>query len=155
MTKILSVKNISKKYHQQSALANVNLSIKKGEIYGLIGRNGAGKTTLLRIITSLSSPTEGSVKLFGSENKRQYIENLDRTGSVIESPVAFDNLSAEENLRYYCKLRGILENGDIQKILKMVDLTETGKKKFKHFSLLRNIKNPHDKIMRDVCFRQF
>lgn len=135
METILELKNISKKFKQQTALDNVNLTIKKGDIYGLIGRNGAGKTTLLKIITSLSKQTSGTIQLFGSNNQKQFINALHRTGSVIETPVAYDNLSAKENLVYYSKLRGVVDNEDIDKMLELVDLTNVGKKKSKHFSL--------------------
>jgi len=135
MENVLEITNLSKKFKQQTVLNNINLSIKKGDIYGLIGRNGAGKTTLLKIITSLSQQTSGSIQLFGSSNHTEFINSLKRTGSVIETPVAYDNLSATENLIYYSKLRGVVDKKDIEETLQLVDLADVGKKKFKHFSL--------------------
>ncbi|MEG0294977.1 ABC transporter ATP-binding protein [Enterococcus sp.] len=135
MENILVVENISKKYKNYQALKDVSLTIRKGDIYGLIGRNGAGKTTLLKIITSLSKESSGSVQLFGSNNQKEFIKSLERTGSVIETPVAYDNLSARENLVYYSKLRGVVDKKMIDDTLKLVDLADVGKKKTKHFSL--------------------
>ncbi|GAB2024585.1 ATP-binding cassette domain-containing protein [Lactovum odontotermitis] len=136
METVLKVNNISKRYGQQFALHNLSLTIQKGDIYGLIGRNGAGKTTLLKLITRLIFASDGSIALFGSESDSEWTKSLSRTGAVIETPVAYDNLTAVQNLEYYCKLRGIPDSKHIIKeTLELVDLTDTGKKKFKTFSL--------------------
>ena len=135
METILSLNNVSKTFKQQQALSNVTMSIKKGDIYGLIGRNGAGKTTLLKTITRLSKQTSGEIQLFNSQNNQELTTALERTGSVIETPVAYDQLSATENLNYYCKLRGIVGKNDVADVLKIVGLENTDKKTFGKFSL--------------------
>lgn len=136
METILSLNQVTKTYGHQKALDQVSLEIKKGAIYGLIGRNGAGKTTLLKSITRLIPLTSGTVSLFGSDTNQQWTKALHRSGSVIETPVAYDQLTAKENLTYYCKLRGILNSSQVVKdTLELVDLTDTNKKKFKDFSL--------------------
>lgn len=133
---ILVTQGLTKKYNQQYALKDVNLTIRQGEIYGLIGRNGAGKTTLLKAITGLITPDKGEIQLFGSENHKEQIKNLKRSGSVIETPVAYEQLTAQENLTYYCRLRGIVQEKElVEETLRIVGLTNTGKKKFKNFSL--------------------
>lgn len=136
MEKILQTQKLSKKYKSQYALKDVSISIYKGDIYGLIGRNGAGKTTLLKLITQLISPTDGKVILFGSNSRNEWERNLKRIGAVIENPVAYDILSAKQNLEFYCKLRGISNSKQIIKeTLELVRLENTGTKKFKNFSL--------------------
>lgn len=135
METILELNNISKNFGKQRALNNVCMNIQKGDIYGLIGRNGAGKTTLLKTIVTLSKPSSGTIQLFGSQNDAQYLEQLQRTGSVIETPVAYDQITAEQNLKYYCKLRGITDKNAIPEALRFVGLEDTNKKKFKNFSL--------------------
>ncbi len=135
METILKLNNISKNFGNQKALNNVSMNIRKGDIYGLIGRNGAGKTTLLKTIVTLSNPTSGTIQLFGSQDKKEYLEELKRTGSVIETPVAYDQLTAEQNLQYYCKLRGITDKKAVSQALKFVDLEGTKNKEFKNFSL--------------------
>jgi ABC-2 type transport system ATP-binding protein len=135
METILKLNNISKHFGKQKALNNVSMNIQKGDIYGLIGRNGAGKTTLLKTIVTLSNPKSGTVQLFGSQNDKEYLEQLKRTGSVIETPVAYDQLTADQNLKYYCKLRGITDKNTVSEALKFVGLEHTNKKKFKNFSL--------------------
>ena len=86
MKKVLEVRHLTKRYGQNLALDNVNLTLEKGEVYGLIGRNGAGKTTLIKVITKLIRPSQGSVSLFHSTSKSEWTHALKRVGSVIETP---------------------------------------------------------------------
>ena len=135
MEKVLEISHLSKKkFGQQYALNDVNLSIRKGDVYGLIGKNGAGKTTLIKVITQLIQETDGSVSLFASTNRSQWTKALKRVGSVIESPVAHKHMTAYQNLVYYCKARHI-PNPDqvIKETLNYVGLNNTGKKKFRDF----------------------
>lgn len=132
---ILRTYNLSKKFKNTTALYDINLSIKKGEIYGFIGQNGAGKSTLLRIITGLSFPTAGSVELFGEDNPRMLTDAQKRTGAIIESPALFPNMTAYENLEVHRLQKGIPGKECINKTLEFVGLTNTGKKKAKNFSL--------------------
>lgn len=133
---VLKTNNLTKQYNKNVVLDNVNITIKKGDIYGLIGRNGAGKTTLMKIITTLASPTSGTFELFNtcSENDELF-DNKKRVGSLIEYPAFYPNLSAYDNLKYYTIQRGIVDKNQINKVLGLVNLTGTGKKKIKTFSL--------------------
>lgn len=133
---VLKTNNLKKQYNKNVVLDNVNITIKKGDIYGLIGRNGAGKTTLMKIITTLASPTSGTFELFNtcSENDELF-DNKKRVGSLIEYPAFYPNLSAYDNLKYYTIQRGIVDKNQINKVLELVNLTGTGKKKVKTFSL--------------------
>jgi len=132
---ILQTRNVTKKYGGKAAVANVSMNIKKGDIYGLIGRNGAGKTTLMRLIAALSSADNGEIELFGKTTAAGLNESRRRMGCVIETPALYPNLTAVQNLEYYRILRGIPDKNIIEKALKTVSLTDTGKKKFKNFSL--------------------
>lgn len=133
---VLKTNNLTKQYNKNVVLDNVNITIKKGDIYGLIGRNGAGKTTLMKIITTLASPTSGTFELFNtcSENDELF-DNKKRVESLIEYPAFYPNLSAYDNLKYYTIQRGIVDKNQINKVLELVNLTGTGKKKVKTFSL--------------------
>ena len=130
---ILKTNNLTKKYKNFIALDNINITIQKGDIYGLIGRNGAGKTTLMKLITTLTNKTEGSFSLFGSED--ELTESKRRIGCLIENPAFFDNLTAYQNLKYYSIQKGIVNEKQIDKVLKTVDLFKEKNKKFKKFSL--------------------
>ena len=130
---ILKTNNLTKKYKNFIALDNINITIQKGDIYGLIGRNGAGKTTLMKLITTLTNKTGGSFSLFGSEE--ELTESKRRIGCLIESPAFFDNLTAYQNLKYYSIQKGIVNEKQIDKVLKTVELFKEKNKKFKKFSL--------------------
>ena len=132
---ILQTRNVTKKYGGKAAVDNVSMNIKKGDIYGLIGRNGAGKTTLMRLIAALSSADNGEIELFGETSSAGLNESRRRMGCVIETPALYPNLTAVQNLEYYRILRGIPDKSIIDNALTTVSLTDTGKKKFKNFSL--------------------
>jgi len=132
---VLQTKNLTKSYGGKLAVDNVSLTIEKGDIFGLIGQNGAGKTTFMRLITSLARPDSGEIELFGTTTPAKLTAARTRTGSVIETPALFHNLTAEQNLEYYRLQRGIPEKGRVREVLEIVKLTDTGKKKFKDFSL--------------------
>lgn len=130
---VLQTNNLTKKYKDFVALDNATITIRKGDIYGLIGRNGAGKTTLMKTVTTLTNKTGGSFSLFGSEE--ELTESKRRIGCLIESPAFFDNLTAYQNLKYYSIQKGIVDEKQIDKVLKIVDLYKERNKKFKKFSL--------------------
>lgn len=130
---VLQTNNLTKKYKDFVALDNATITIHKGDIYGLIGRNGAGKTTLMKTVTTLTNKTGGSFSLFGSEE--ELTESKRRIGCLIESPAFFDNLTAYQNLKYYSIQKGIVDEKQIDKVLKTVDLVKEKNKKFKKFSL--------------------
>lgn len=132
---VLTTRNLTKRYGSKAAVDNVSLTVEKGDIFGLIGQNGAGKTTLMRLVTSLSYPDSGEIELFEQTSAPGLNAARLRLGSVVEMPALYPNLTAEQNLEYYRILRGIPDKNAIQKSLEAVRLTDTGKKKFRHFSL--------------------
>lgn len=86
---ILRTTQLSKSYTGRMAVSEINMTIRKGEIYGFIGENGAGKTTLLRLITSLILPSCGEIELFGSSKADDLQQARTRIGSMIETPAFF------------------------------------------------------------------
>ena len=130
---VLQTNNLTKKYKDFIALDNATITIHKGDIYGLIGRNGAGKTTLMKTITTLTNKSGGSFSLFDSEE--ELTESKRRIGCLIESPAFFGNLTAYQNLKYYSIQKGMVNDKQIDKVLKLVDLYKEKNKKFKNFSL--------------------
>lgn len=132
---VIKTKNLTKKYSRFTAVNNVNMEIKQGEIYGLVGKNGAGKTTLLRMISGLTMPSNGEIQIFDETSEAGLNRARKRTGTIIETPSFFPYLSAGKNLEYYRIQRGIVEKDVVEDVLKFVGLTEVGKKKFKNFSL--------------------
>lgn len=134
MKYLLQTNSLTKQYGRQKAVNAVNIHIRQGDIYGLIGRNGAGKTTLLKMLSGLAAPTEGDFTLYGKSGKEAYL-CLSRVGTLIERPGIYPNMSAAENLRVKCLAMGIRKKGEIEEILDIVGLGDTGKKKVKNFSL--------------------
>ena len=128
MAYILETKGLTKVYGQKEACRDVNLHIREGQIYGLIGRNGAGKTTIMRMISGLSKPTRGSYSLFGKTGP-EMAKLLKNVGVLIEHPGLYPRLSAYENLKIKCLGMGIRPEGHVEELLKTVGLEETDKKK--------------------------
>ena len=131
---LLQTRNLTKQYGRHRAVDDVNMHIKKGAIYGFIGRNGAGKTTCLKMISGLSTPSYGEIEMFGYKGKDlQKVRS--RVGCLIEAPGLYGNMSAFDNLNIKCKLTGIKKKGYIEELLKTVGLDTVGEKKTKHYSL--------------------
>ena len=122
-------------YGDKPALDKINMSVKKGDIYALIGKNGAGKTTLLRLFTGQNAPDYGSIELFGKKGTHGLNEARKRTGAIIETPAFYPFFSAERNLEYYRIQRGIKDPSVVETVLKETGLYEAKDKKFKNFSL--------------------
>lgn len=131
---ILRTNNLTKKYKDFTALNKANITINKGDIYGLIGRNGAGKTTLMKVITTLTNKTNGEFYLFDKDDS-DLTETKRRIGCLIENPAFFENLTAYQNLKYYAIQKGIVDYSQIDKVLDLVKLSDRKNKKFKTFSL--------------------
>jgi ABC-2 type transport system ATP-binding protein len=132
---ILKTYNITKKYGNQVAVNNVNMTIKKGEIYGFIGQNGAGKTTLIRLITGLIHKTGGEIELLGDTGEEELNKARTVIGSLIETPSFYTNMTARENLEVSRLVRNIPGKKCIDEVLELVGLKDVEKKKVKNFSL--------------------
>lgn len=132
---VLKTYNITKKYGEQLAVDNVNMTIKKGDIYGFIGKNGAGKTTLIRLITGLIHKSGGEIELLGANEENELNKARTMVGSLIESPSLYTNMTARENLEVSRLVRNIPGKECIDEVLNLVGLKDTGKKKVKDFSL--------------------
>ncbi|MCX7924083.1 MAG: ATP-binding cassette domain-containing protein [Clostridia bacterium] len=132
---IFRANDVSKKYKNNIALEDVNIEIKRGQIYGFIGHNGAGKTTLIRILTGLARPTGGEIELFGKKGERELARERQRIGCIIEAPAICPDMTAWQNLEVQRIQRGIPGRKSVDEVLALVGLTDTGRKKAKDFSL--------------------
>ena len=128
---VLKATGITKKYGAAKALDKVSIEIKRGMIYGLIGENGAGKSTFMRTIMGLISIDEGSIELFGTTDLQAARR---RMGQSIETPALYPELTARDNLRIQAANGGVSDR-EIEDLVKMMRLENTGKKKAKNFSL--------------------
>ncbi len=134
MEYVLTTDKLTKKYGHVAAASDIDIRIKRGEIYGLIGRNGAGKTTIMRVLSGLSTATSGSYTLFGKSGKDIKGE-MHKVGVLIEAPGIFPNMNAVDNVRAKCIGLGVNKPKYAESLLELVGLADTGKKKVGSFSL--------------------
>jgi len=132
---ILKTINLNKKYSGKVVLKDLNMSIKKGEIYGLIGKNGAGKTTLMRLITGLANLSSGSIEIFDADNDKSISSERKRIGALIEMPAFYGDMTAVDNMELVRLQKGIPGKACIKEKLELVGLTNIENKKVKGFSL--------------------
>ena len=132
---VIETKNLTKQYGTQKSVADLNIHVRQGRIYGLLGRNGAGKTTTMKMLLGLTQPTSGEVTIWGKPLRTNEKKLLPRIGSLIESPGFYPNLTATENLRIFATLRGVPSRNAIKNALDLVGLPYKDKKLFSQYSL--------------------
>lgn len=132
---VIEARDITKQYKELAALDHVDLTVRRGDIYGLIGDNGAGKSTFLKIVTGQIFPTGGYVRLFGSEDERTIRKNRSRMGALVENAGFFPKMSVEKNLEYYRIQRGIPGKEKVESALRTVSLWENRKTKCEKLSM--------------------
>lgn len=134
MEYVLTTDKLTKTYGEKKAADTVDMHVKKGEVYGLIGRNGAGKTTILKMIGGLSHPTSGSFTFLGKSGK-ELLKHMNKVGSLIETPGLFPKMSAFQNLKLKCLSLGKNDDAYINSLLERVGLAYVGNKPTQSFSL--------------------
>lgn len=132
---VVETKHLTKKYGKQTVVNDVNLHVKRGRIYGLLGRNGAGKTTIMKMILGLTSVTSGKIDVFGKNITGQEKRIYPRIGAIIEAPGFYPNLTGTENLEIFAKLRGTAAPNAVKNALEVVGLPYKDKKRFSEYSL--------------------
>ncbi|QXE19883.1 ABC transporter ATP-binding protein [Clostridium sp. 001] len=135
MDDILTTYNLTKEFKHFCAIKNLNIHIKKGDIYGFLGQNGAGKTTTIRMVMELIKPTSGEIELFSEKTSNKNRKVLERIGSMIEYPGFYPNLTAGENLEIHRRMMGVQGKNCIDETLKVVGISDVKNKKVKEFSL--------------------
>lgn len=131
MEYILQTKELTKEYSHRKVVDSVSLTVKKGDIYGFVGKNGAGKTTFIRMILGLTKVTDGSFSFFNGDTSKTHRR---RIGSLVESPSLYKNMTAKDNLEMYSIMTGA-DKAEIDSLLELVGLADTGKKRAVDFSL--------------------
>ena len=131
---MIVINQLTKKYRSFTAVNDVNLRIQKGHIYGLLGPNGAGKSTVMKMLLGLVKPTRGSFQVSGMTMPKDRARILSNTGSLIEAPAFYGNLTGYENLDIVRKILGLPESS-IGEALDLVRLTEYKNRLAKKYSL--------------------
>jgi ABC-2 type transport system ATP-binding protein len=122
MSYSIETEELTKRFNTNTAVDHVNLSIEKGEIFGLIGPNGAGKTTLIRMLTTLLQPTEGTAKVAGYDIREQPNKVRDNIGVVSQAMTLDVELTAWENMELHAKYFNIPKNIRRERIKELLDV---------------------------------
>jgi len=132
---VIEARDITKRYRDLAALDHVDLTVRRGDIYGLIGDNGAGKSTFLKLVTGQIFPTGGYIRLFGNEDEKAVQKSRSRMGALVENAGFFPKMSVEKNLEYYRIQRGIPGKDRVESVLHTVNLLEKRKVKCEKLSM--------------------
>ena len=135
MEYVTQSQNLTKYYNKFCALNQVNISVKCGEIYGLVGDNGAGKTTFLKLLAGQIFASGGELQLFGKHLPQELNAMRRRIGVLIENPGFYPNLSVEKNLEYYRIQKGVPGKQAVDETLEIIGLKNARKKPCKSLSL--------------------
>jgi ABC-2 type transport system ATP-binding protein len=134
MDVIIKTENLSKHYGEVKAASDINLKIRKGEIYGFIGLNGAGKTTTIRLLLGIIHPTSGSAFINGEKVKTSKNELWKKVGYLVEIPYSYPNLTVRENLEIIRRLRFITDKNSVNRIIEKLSLGQYSNRKAKNLS---------------------
>lgn len=132
---MIETKRLYKSFGSGNVVSDVNMHVKKGEIYGFVGPNGAGKSTVLKMLLNLIQPDAGEIILLGQKVYDDNYKIRKYIGSIIESPYFYDKISARENLELHCNYMGVNVDGKIIDVLKMVSLDGEENKTVSQYSL--------------------
>ena len=135
--KVIEIRDLVKKYGNNIAVDNINLSIDEGEIYGLLGPNGAGKSTIINMLCSLLKPNSGSLKIFGVDVQEHNMDVKKKIGLVPQNVAIYKDFTAYENVKFFGELYGLRGNKlkeSVNKALEFVGLLDVAKDQAKSFS---------------------
>ena len=132
MDSILKISNLTKKYGLLTAVSDLSFDIEKGSVYGILGPNGSGKSTTLGIVLNVVNKTSGNFSWFGGTKTTH--QALKKVGAIIERPNFYPYMTAYQNLKLVCKIKGISYDS-IEKTLETVGLDDRKHSKFSTFSL--------------------
>lgn len=135
MQAVLEIEDLKKIYKNGRGVACVNLTVRQGEVVGLLGPNGSGKTTTMRAITGLSVPNSGTVRIFGKDTQEDFEGAMQKVGALIEMPALYGSLTAYQNLKMASRFYGGDAEERIAYVLKLVHLERYAKDKVAKFSL--------------------
>ncbi|WP_339238170.1 ATP-binding cassette domain-containing protein [Oceanobacillus sp. FSL W7-1281] len=132
---LLETHKLTKSFQGKTIIDNLNLNIKKGDVYGFLGRNGQGKTTTIRMLTGLIFPDSGEVVINGLNLRGDFKQAISQIGAIVENPVFYDYLSGYENLSLMVNLIPGIGKEKINEVLELVGLTRRAKDKVAAYSL--------------------
>lgn len=135
MGNILKTYNLTKEINCMKIINNINLTIEKGDIYGLLGKNGAGKTTTLNLVSGLMEPSSGEIEIFGEKVSNNDYKYKSRIGIMIDGQEFYEKLTVEENLEMHRRMMGVQDKSKVKYILYLVGLEDSSKREVEKLSL--------------------
>lgn len=135
MPYILQTDRLTKIIGEKELVRDVDLHVRKGEIYGFLGPNGAGKTTVMKLVTNLWKPTGGRVLLFGEPLTPTSYGVLKRMGSIIEFPTFYPHMTGRENLQIHCDYMGYSRPKGVEEALEQLELDDAADRPVGSYSL--------------------
>lgn len=135
MDYIMETLNLVKSYKGKTVVDEVNVHVKKGEIYGFVGPNGAGKSTVMKMLLSLTKPDSGEVHIFGEKIADNSYECFKKIGSIIESPYFYEKITGRQNLELHCEYMGFHNKERIDEVLGLVKLRDIENKSVSQYSM--------------------
>jgi len=131
---VVRTEHLTKHYGKLVAVDDLNLEVRRGQIFGFLGPNGAGKTTTMCMMLGLIAPTSGNIEIFGLSVKSNLADILGKIGAVMESPGFYPYLSGWDNLRVFARISRNVTDNRMKEVLKLVDLADRAKDKFSGYS---------------------
>ena len=132
---VIAVDQLKKSYGKHTVLESITLNVNKGDIYGLIGKNGAGKTTFFKALLGLSHYDSGKLSILGAKNARENNHNRRKIGFFVGANF-YGYLNARKNLEYFCKVKGVKDRNEVDRVLEIVGLnTKAAEAPAERFSL--------------------
>ncbi|QGU96169.1 ATP-binding cassette domain-containing protein [Clostridium bovifaecis] len=135
MEKVIEIKNLSKVYKNGRGITDINLDIRRGEIFGFLGPNGAGKTTAMKIMTGLVTPDSGDVRILGHSILENFEKAMEKVGCIIETAESYPYLTAFENLKHFSRYYDNIDTKRIEEVLELTGLIKYKNEKPRKFSL--------------------
>ena len=135
MEKIIEINGLTKTYKNSRGINNINLEIKKGDIFGFLGPNGSGKTTTMKIMTGLIKEYDGEIKLFGHSVRDDFEKAMEKVGAMVETSELFEYMTAYENLKQLSRYYKNIDDKRIDKVLELTGMLKYKNEKSKNFSL--------------------
>lgn len=135
MGNIIEITRLTKLYKNGRGVRNIDLTVEKGDVVGLLGPNGSGKTTVMKCILGLNCYAEGEIKVFGKNIHENFEEVMQNTGALVEAPAIYKDLTAYQNLQLQARMYPITDRAQIERALDMVHLLQYKNDKAGRFSL--------------------
>ena len=120
---VIEIKNLGRVFKKNWALRGINLEINKGELFGIVGPDGSGKTTLIQSLCAILDPTEGSIRVNGFDTVKDSSKITSRIGYMSQAYSLYEDLTVEENLEFFAKVRNIPEENFIERKKRLLEFS--------------------------------